>query len=329
MRKFKFSSIVFILFFTLFTTPLFMTPLMGQTAVLEYQGDFLRFYSIGWGPEGRFAYITEELSPISGQSSLFYMKIVDIIDDITLFESEKKNQKNLKDYLSSEKAPLGAGLRKYKITYSKPKILSANFTYQQANFTTGLSIKTGDTQISGFNTLKEVSVTIATVNLGIKTVYTYKEFMRKDTDSYLINLEIKGAMLSPYEARAMLILIETSMKNGKPSYQYKVTGANLLMGFKHVYSSTVPPLVSAVLNGQYYRCKHLLKKGIDVNSKDSRGYNALLLAARNKKWDIVVLLLHAGADPNTVDESGISPLLYTKLAKKDKIIKLFQQKGAQ
>lgn len=329
MSKLIFSSRVLLLFCALLITPLFITPLMGQTAVLEYQGDFLRFYSIGWGPEGRFAYITEELSPVAGKTSLFHLQIDDIIDDATVFKSEKKSYKNIKTYLESEKAPLGTGLRKFRIAYGKPKILPANFTYKQANFTTGLAIKAGDKQISGFNALKEVSITIATVNLGIKTIYTYKEFMQKDPDKYLINLEIKGAMLSPHEARVILILIETYIKNGKPSYRYRVTGANLLIGFKHVYSANVPPLVSAVLNGQYYRCKHLLKKGVDINTKDSRGYNALLLAARNKKWDITILLIRLGADPNTVDKSGISPLLYAKLAKKEDVIKLLKQKGAQ
>jgi len=56
--------------------------------------------------------------------------------------------------------------------------------------------------------------------------------------------------------------------------------------------------------------KELIKKGAEINAKDSFGRTALLHAIDNDQLDLVKTLLEKGADPNHKDNAGQTPLMH-------------------
>ena len=48
----------------------------------------------------------------------------------------------------------------------------------------------------------------------------------------------------------------------------------------------------------------IISHGVDVNATNKKNENALMLACKNKKKDVINVLLNAGADPNIVDVDG-------------------------
>ena len=73
----------------------------------------------------------------------------------------------------------------------------------------------------------------------------------------------------------------------------------------------------------------LLKKGADVNSRNSKGETALLNKARSGRGKIVELLLKNGADPNIPDQTGNSPLHYSARANYPDVMDLLIRYGAR
>ena len=73
-------------------------------------------------------------------------------------------------------------------------------------------------------------------------------------------------------------------------------------------------IFQAAKNGNIERIKELLSEGIDVNTKDTHGWTALILSCvfSNKKSSIetVKLLLEYGADINIQDNKGWTSLMY-------------------
>lgn len=69
-------------------------------------------------------------------------------------------------------------------------------------------------------------------------------------------------------------------------------------------------LVNAIIGKDAERVRVLIKKGADVNARDSGGFSPLDTAARNRIASLVEVLLDAGADPNAADADGFFPLLH-------------------
>ncbi|MGE0886091.1 MAG: ankyrin repeat domain-containing protein [Blastocatellales bacterium] len=67
-------------------------------------------------------------------------------------------------------------------------------------------------------------------------------------------------------------------------------------------------LIGAVLTNNHTELKSLLSAGLDPNSTDDRGVNALMVAAGRGKLGLVKLLLSYGADVNCQDFQGCWPL---------------------
>jgi predicted transcriptional regulator len=77
--------------------------------------------------------------------------------------------------------------------------------------------------------------------------------------------------------------------------------------------------------------KELIKKGAEINAKDSFGRSALLHAIDNDQLDLVKTLLEKGADPNHKDNAGQTPLMYacnTGVTKSLEIVKALLSKDA-
>ncbi len=72
-------------------------------------------------------------------------------------------------------------------------------------------------------------------------------------------------------------------------------------------------LANAVLAADVSRIAWLIEKGADVNKLDSQGYAAIHSAARNKKGEIISVLLAYKADVNAKDRDGYTALHHAVL----------------
>ena len=75
----------------------------------------------------------------------------------------------------------------------------------------------------------------------------------------------------------------------------------------NVYGET--PLISATMNKDENKVKHLLQVGVNVNTMTSHGLTALEEAALNGCTKIAILLIEAGADVNVLGLSGDTALM--------------------
>ena len=152
-----------------------------------------------------------------------------------------------------------------------------------------------------------------------------------------------GALVSPFEARGLAVIRESpAYGGGVPNYRF--SGAHLTLGFRSTgddsgssgtgtgWTATRPSatgsLVSAVINGQEYLVRSRLAAGVDPESKDSRGYTALLLAARLGHWTMVGDLLDAGASSLPADADGRTALHYAAFAGNAAAVRLLVNAGA-
>lgn len=84
----------------------------------------------------------------------------------------------------------------------------------------------------------------------------------------------------------------------------------------------------SVKNGNIEEVKLLLDQGIDINSKDSQGRTALMLAAYANNAEMAELLINRGADVNLQDHMKNSPFLYAGAEGYLEILKLTIKAGA-
>ncbi len=73
-----------------------------------------------------------------------------------------------------------------------------------------------------------------------------------------------------------------------------------------------PLLRMAVLAGVETSVKLHIRRGDDVNARDSAGATPLMIAASRKKKGVLRLLLSAGADPTILDTDGRDALIYAE-----------------
>jgi Meckel syndrome type 1 protein len=68
---------------------------------------------------------------------------------------------------------------------------------------------------------------------------------------------------------------------------------------------------------------------VNINSRDSEGRTALMLAARHGQTKAVLALLADGADPNVADSKGFTPLRIANSAGNSSIIVALKKAGAR
>ncbi|HUA88009.1 MAG TPA: ankyrin repeat domain-containing protein, partial [Steroidobacteraceae bacterium] len=96
---------------------------------------------------------------------------------------------------------------------------------------------------------------------------------------------------------------------------------------KSVGDGGYTPLMLATANHAEPLVQALLKKGADVNAKNSGGVTALMIAAANSRADMVELLMHAGADAQAHNERGDTALSIAREKGDEKVIKLLGGSG--
>ena len=67
-------------------------------------------------------------------------------------------------------------------------------------------------------------------------------------------------------------------------------------------------LVNALLSRDLSRAKELLAQGVDINSKNDKGWSPLHLMVENFVPEAVRFLLENGANPDQTDTFGVTPL---------------------
>jgi len=87
-------------------------------------------------------------------------------------------------------------------------------------------------------------------------------------------------------------------------------------------------LSNAIIAGDPERIKFLLIKGADINAPDTQGWTPLTSAARQRKDNIIALLIENGAKPNIVDGNGMTPLIAAAMRDHVPSVKLLLEKGA-
>jgi ankyrin repeat protein len=75
--------------------------------------------------------------------------------------------------------------------------------------------------------------------------------------------------------------------------------------------------------------KELLGKQTDIDSRDSSGRTALMLATLRGRADAVAALLAHGADPNAADARGTTPLQAAMAGSEPAVVKVLQRYGAR
>lgn len=71
-----------------------------------------------------------------------------------------------------------------------------------------------------------------------------------------------------------------------------------------------------------------LASGVDVNSRDERGWTPLMISSFNGNEEIAELLIRSGADINAKDNAGYGPMHWAAFNGFDKVVKLLIGKGA-
>lgn len=206
----------------------------------EYEGEnghLLRekFYPIGWSKSGAFAYYVE---PADEACGCYFGKLIiqDLRTDKILWErfynSEQLPTNTLKKYWAKNQKEFSRKLTHYGIkAQNKFDLQSSSIKYQKDVLTPEIKIDTkaddGEMTVSG-----SVIIQLISKAKGRKTIFE-KKFDPKKVDSFR-DAETSGSLLSPFEARAAIVMVETHRGyEGPPNItRIRIIGTNLTNGFQ-------------------------------------------------------------------------------------------------
>jgi ankyrin repeat protein len=79
--------------------------------------------------------------------------------------------------------------------------------------------------------------------------------------------------------------------------------------------------IQAAKDNNIKKAKHLLKKGVDIDSRDGLGRTALMCASESGCKEIAEFLIHNGSDVNAKSEDELTALMYASLNNRIEIVK--------
>ncbi len=298
----------------------------GPVKVEEFSFDVLDFFAIGWSGEGRVAY--GETAPASGGGKKWRWFVQDLIDDAILYESPEWTL--MPDQSPAELWALHpewhSQLIRFDITGSSmPDRGEKIFRIDDVAYRLEAEMDRSESDENPGGLTRQIRINLYRNHNTAKAIYDYQP----DPDTEVVDdMVLKGYIRNPGEKRIAVVALEKSGSAPETlSWKYRVFGAHLTLGFTPVETGG-SDLAEAVLNGQFYVSRMLLKNGADPEEQDPRGYPALLGASRRGLWDIAQLLLEAGASPDIADDRGRTPLHYAVSDNAEKIVKMLIQLGA-
>lgn len=298
----------------------------GPVQIEEFSFDVLDFYSIGWSRQGRMAYgIT---SPGDGGGQSWQWFIQDLIEDKILYSSPEWTL--MSDQKPAELWELHPEWYSQLVRFgikADATILRGETTFRinKVSYSLEVFMDRSETSEAPGGLTREILIQFYRNHNTAKAIYDYKPDPSREVVDDMI---LKGYIKNPSEKRIAVIALEKSGPDAtQTQWKYRVFGAHLSYGFSP-FTRKGSDLAEAVLNGQFYVSRMFLQDGADTEEKDSRGYTALLLAARRGLWEIADLLLEAGADPYPADDRGRTALHYAVAAGSSSTVKLLLQGGA-
>jgi ankyrin repeat protein len=84
----------------------------------------------------------------------------------------------------------------------------------------------------------------------------------------------------------------------------------------------------AIQRGELERIRDLIKEGVDVDSKDSHGQTALMVAARKGHTDVVRFLVQSGAELNVAAKYNLTALMLAVINGHTEIVRSILEAGA-
>ncbi len=202
----------------------------------EKKGILLRekFYPIGWSKDGKFAFYVE---PADEACGCYFAKLViqDLRTDKILWErsynSDGNSQVTLKKYWAKNQKEFSQKLAQYRIRAQKQFALqNPAINYKKDVLTP--EIKVNVTVNNEYAVTGNVILQLISKEKGRKTIYE-KKFDPKKYESFR-NAEISGSLLSPFEPRGAIVIIETYRGyEGPPNItKIRIVGTTLTTGFR-------------------------------------------------------------------------------------------------
>jgi hypothetical protein len=291
-----------------------------------FGGDGLHLYPLGWSSEGRWgALIGQDGS--SGDAGVRIV-VIDAVTDEILHRSELlewDGAAGFSEFWSLYGSRIMGIAASFRLELSRrPDVRDVRF------FTGGV---TYDFYLSPPSPAAGAYVLRIRSSRGDS-----KDVYRSPGAGAPVRSALLGALVSPFEERALAVIRERTAGAGGGPAVYRFSGAHLTQGFAYGSSGSGVPqgsgspgggsIIGAVFNGQEYLLKARLAAGADPNEKDERGYPALLLAARLGHWSMVPLLLSAGALPGPADAAGRTALHYAAFAGDEASVSVLLSAGA-
>lgn len=267
-----------------------------------FAGGGLHLFPLGWSSEGRWGALTGRSA--GAGSGRIQMVVMDAVTDEVLFESEYylwSGPEGMEGFWEANGAALTEIAESFDLESGRrPDVREAEFNTGGITYTFRME---RDSPAGG-----GYKLVINSARGDFKTVY------EAPADGASGEAVLLGVLVSPFERRALAVIREEPAR-------YRFIGAHLTVGFSYRRpggrsAAEVPAgnLLSAVFNGQEYLVRARLAGGADPNSRDGRGYPALLIAARLGHWRMVGDLLAAGAEANVRDSDGRSALHHAAFA---------------
>ena len=302
------------------TCPTGMAGAQAPAEAVGFAGEGLHLYPLGWSSEGRWGALIGR-SGASGTKTIRLL-VIDAVTDETLLLSDPMEWPGPEGF-DAFWARYGRSVLEKADSFDLESTLRPDV--RDARFITGgyeyEFIMNPPSPASGAYTLR-----IRSSRGDIKDVY------RSPADSAPDRTILLGALVSPFEERALAIIREAPAYGMGPA-SYRFSGAHLTLGFSFRQTDPDVPLssgslLSAVFNGQEYLVRGRLAAGADPEQKDERGYTAVLIAARLGHWTMLADLLAAGASPRPLDDSGRSALHHAAYAGETDAVKALLAAGA-
>lgn len=213
-----------------------MLPSEENNGQEETGGRLLKenFYPIGWSKNGAFAYYLEPADEACG-CYFAHLVIQDMRTDKILWEREYTSDGNsevtLKKYWAKNQKEFSRKLAQYGIRAQKQFALrNSAINFQKDVLTPEIDVNT--TVENEYAVTGNVVVRLVSKEKGRKTIYERK-FDPKKSEAFR-SAEIAGSLLSPFEPRAAIVVVETHRGyEGPPNTtQIRIVGTTLATGFR-------------------------------------------------------------------------------------------------